>query len=57
MKDWSVYWEGIWMGLVTAETAEGAIRIEQAEFPQIDARVGEWTAVEVNLAGYPPSGG
>jgi hypothetical protein len=50
MKDWSVYWKGIWIGIATAETAEEAIKIEQAEYPQIEAgsEVWEWTAIEVN---------
>jgi hypothetical protein len=50
MKDWSVSWEGVWIGYAKAESAAEAILLMRARYPQMEA--GEWKAVEI-----PPSEG
>lgn len=45
MKLWSVTWEGVFIGFARADDADEAIRLKQAQHPDIVG--GEWTAVEV----------
>ena len=45
MKLWTVAWEGVFIGLARADTAAEAIRLKQAQHPDIVG--GQWTAIEV----------
>ena len=45
MKLWSVTWERIFIGLARADSADEAIRMKQAQYPDIVG--GEWVAVEM----------
>jgi hypothetical protein len=46
VKDWSVTWEGIFIGRAMADSAEEAIRLMQVRYPHIPV-IGTWAAVEL----------